>query len=123
MTTNFFWIGYHFEEFRSQVAFRKKKSISRPEEKYRFLLLTIQWQVDWISVYKYLLGSVFGKDDLAGRKMELLFANYQNVNYAVIWLKWSWCTINTVFMFIPLRNAKGPLYISTQLFSTDEEWW
>ena len=25
MVTNFFWIGYHFEEFRSQVAIRKKK--------------------------------------------------------------------------------------------------
>ena len=24
MATNFFWIGYHFEEFRSQVAIRKK---------------------------------------------------------------------------------------------------
>ena len=31
MATNFFWIGYHFEEFRSQVAIRKKKLISRPE--------------------------------------------------------------------------------------------
>ena len=62
----------------------EKKSISHPEAKYRFLLLTIQWQVDWISVYKYLLGSVFGKDDVAGRKMELLFASYRNVNYAVI---------------------------------------
>ena len=24
MATNFFWIGHHFEESRSQVAFRKK---------------------------------------------------------------------------------------------------
>ena len=31
MATNFFWIGYHFEEFRSQVAIKKKKLISRPE--------------------------------------------------------------------------------------------
>ena len=30
MATNFFWIGYHFEEFRSQVAIREKKLISRP---------------------------------------------------------------------------------------------
>ena len=30
MATNFFWIGYHFEEFRSQEAIRKKKLISRP---------------------------------------------------------------------------------------------
>ena len=30
MVTNFFWIGYHFEEFRSQVAIWKKKSISHP---------------------------------------------------------------------------------------------
>ena len=28
MATNVFWIGYHFEEFRSQVAIRKKKLIS-----------------------------------------------------------------------------------------------
>ena len=25
--TNFFWIGYHFEELRSQVAIRKKKLV------------------------------------------------------------------------------------------------
>ena len=25
MATNFFWIVYHFDEFRSQVAIRKKK--------------------------------------------------------------------------------------------------
>ena len=31
MVTNFFWIGYHFEKFRSQVAIRKKKLISRPD--------------------------------------------------------------------------------------------
>ena len=30
MATNFFSLGYHFEEFRSQVAIRKKKLISRP---------------------------------------------------------------------------------------------
>ena len=29
MATNVFWIGYHFEEFRSQVA-NKKNLISRP---------------------------------------------------------------------------------------------
>ena len=113
MATIFFELATTLKNLGAKWLSKKKKSISRPEEKYRFLLLTIQWQVDWISVYKYLLGSVFGKDDVAGRKMELLFANYQNVNYAVIWLKWSWCTINTVFVFIPLRNAKGPLYIST----------
>ena len=28
MATNFFWIGYHFEKFRSQVAIRKKKKIN-----------------------------------------------------------------------------------------------
>ena len=33
MATNFFWIGYHFEEFRSQVAIRKKKLISHPDIK------------------------------------------------------------------------------------------
>ena len=27
MATNLFWIGYHFEEFRSQVAIRKTKKI------------------------------------------------------------------------------------------------
>ena len=31
MATNFFPLGYHFEEFRSQVAIGKKKLISRPE--------------------------------------------------------------------------------------------
>ena len=30
MATKVFWIGYHFEEFRSQVAIRKKKLISCP---------------------------------------------------------------------------------------------
>ena len=30
MATNFFLIGYHFEEFRNQVSIRKKKLISRP---------------------------------------------------------------------------------------------
>ena len=30
MANNFFLIGYHFEEFRSQVTIRKKKLISRP---------------------------------------------------------------------------------------------
>ena len=30
MAVSFFWIGYHFEKFRSQVAIRKKKLISRP---------------------------------------------------------------------------------------------
>ena len=30
MATNFFWIGYQFEEFRSQVAISKKKKNSRP---------------------------------------------------------------------------------------------
>ena len=30
MVTNFFWIGYHFDEFRNEVAIRKKKLISRP---------------------------------------------------------------------------------------------
>ena len=30
MAPNFFWIGYHFEEFRSLVAIRKKKLNSRP---------------------------------------------------------------------------------------------
>ena len=37
MVTNFFWIGYHFEEFRSQVAIRKKKLISRPVYPYIIL--------------------------------------------------------------------------------------
>ena len=31
MVTNFFWIGYHFEKFRSQAAVWKKKLISQPE--------------------------------------------------------------------------------------------
>ena len=31
MATIFFWIGHLFEEFRSQVAIRKKKLISHPE--------------------------------------------------------------------------------------------
>ena len=30
MATNFFLIGYHFEEFRSLEAIRKKKLISHP---------------------------------------------------------------------------------------------
>ena len=30
MATTFFWIGYHFEEFRSQMTIRKKKLISCP---------------------------------------------------------------------------------------------
>ena len=30
MATNLFWIGYHFEQFRSQAAIRKKKLISHP---------------------------------------------------------------------------------------------
>ena len=34
MATNFFWIGYHFEEFRSQVAIRKKILILRPVYQY-----------------------------------------------------------------------------------------
>ena len=36
MATDFFWIGYHFEEFRSQVAIRKKELISRPEYALNF---------------------------------------------------------------------------------------
>ena len=30
MAISFFWIDYHFEKFRGQVAIRKKKQISRP---------------------------------------------------------------------------------------------
>ena len=35
MATNFFWIGYYVEEFRSQVVIRKKKLISRPANAFR----------------------------------------------------------------------------------------
>ena len=35
MVTNSFWIGFHFEEFSSQVAIRKKL-ISRPEKESKF---------------------------------------------------------------------------------------
>ena len=38
MATFFFWIGYHFEEFRSQVAIRKKKKLISHPELYSFLL-------------------------------------------------------------------------------------
>ena len=51
MATNFFWIGYHFDEFRSQVAIRKKKLISHP---VKFILIGNIW---WFTVSKALLRS------------------------------------------------------------------
>ena len=46
MATNFFWIGYHFEEFRSQVDIWKKDSFHA-----LYCLITFSGLLFWLYAY------------------------------------------------------------------------